>query len=216
MGDEENNQNNTTKMAAIKMPDRLSLGGNAIKNWKLFKQRWQTYSVITELNTLPAIKQRAIFIHCLDDDALEAFNTFQIAEDETVDQIITSFDNFIVGETNVTYERYVFNRRTQEEGESFDFFYADLQRLIKSCDYCDNCRPSLLKDRIVLGIQDASVQKELLKIRNLTLQQTVDTCKANEKAVNQNRTLRPEVNKVNISKKASNNSTVRPCKFSGK
>ena len=94
---------NSTKMAAVKLPDRLSLGSNAVKNWKLFKQRWDTYSIITELPSMSREKQVAIFTHCLDDDALEAFNTFTLEENPTVAQIITQFSNFIIGEANETY-----------------------------------------------------------------------------------------------------------------
>ena len=105
----QNNNTNTTKMAAVKMPDRLTLGTSATKNWKMFKIRWETYTIITDFSELPRNKQRALFIHCLEDDALEAYNTFSLQEDATVANIITAFDNFIVGECNETYERYVFN-----------------------------------------------------------------------------------------------------------
>ena len=77
-----------SSMASVKLPERLTLGSAAVKNWKLFKQRWSTYSVITDLPALPQEKQRAFFIHCLDDDALEAFNTFQLADDADIDDII--------------------------------------------------------------------------------------------------------------------------------
>ena len=167
-----------TKMAAIRLPEQLSLGDNSIKNWKLFRQRWETYSIITDLEKLHLNKQKAIFLHCLSDDALEAYNTFEAASTSSLNDIIESFENFITGETNETYERFIFNQRNQEQGEKFELFYADLQRLIKSCNYCNKCRNSILKDRIVLGISDTSIQKELLKIRDLTIDKTIDICKA--------------------------------------
>ena len=205
-----------SRMAAIKLPDRLSLGTCAAKNWKLFKQRWDTYSIITELSELSNVKQKALFVHCLDDDALEAYNTFELSEISTVKEIIEQFEIFIVGEANVTYERYCFNRRNQEEGENFELFLADIQRLIKTCDFCDKCRSSILKDRIVLGIRDSSVQKDLLKIRDLTLEKAVDICKASQNAVNQNIEMRPSVFKVVKSKsKYSNNDQPKFCKFCG-
>jgi len=40
-----------------------------------------------------------------------------------------------------------------------------LRYVLKSCKYCDNCIESLLRDRIVLGIRDASTQKLLLRER---------------------------------------------------
>jgi len=55
----------------------------------------------------------------------------------------------------------------------------------------------LLRDRIVLGIRDASTQKLLLRERDLTLNKTIDICKATESAVTQEEVFRPEtVNKL--------------------
>ena len=170
-------------MAAIKLPNCLTLGENAIKNWKIFKQRWTTYATLTDLATeYDLSKQKALFTHCLDDDALEAYNTFQLEESATMETVLNEFEKFVVGESNVTYERFIFNKRAQEEGESFELYYADLQRLIKSCDYCNECQKSILKDRIVIGIRDANVQKDLLKVRDLTVEKAVDICRASEKA----------------------------------
>lgn len=199
---------------AVKMPDRLSLGPNSTKNWKIFKQRWETYAVITDLSKFGVKKQRATFVYCLDDDALEAYNTFELEEDTTIEDILKIFEKFIIGESNETYERYCFNKRNQEEGESFEMFYADLQRLIKSCNFCSNCQTSLLKDRIVLGIQDSSVQRELLKVRKLTLENTIDICKSSEQASNHNQALRPVVNHISQPQREEKKQ-LRNCKFCG-
>ena len=119
-------------MAPVKvsLPQRLEFGqeGDSEERWKLFKQRWTNYTVIAELETS---KKKPIFLHCLADDALKVFNSFQLAEDATVEQIIAEFDRYIIGEINIAYERYCFNKRQQRDEESFEQFFADLQRLIK-------------------------------------------------------------------------------------
>ena len=46
------------------------------------------------------------------------------------------------------YERFCFNKLEVEE-ELFEIFYADLQRLIKTCN---EWKDSIMRDRIVLGI----------------------------------------------------------------
>ena len=141
------------------------------------------------------------------------YNSFELLEGIDVKTIIEHFDRFIIGELNITYERFIFNKRKQEEGESFELFQADVQRLMKSCKYCDNCKESVLRDKILLGINDSALQRDLLKIRNLTLQQCIDTCRANENANLQNKMMKPEsVNK--ITKKVS--SRTAKCKFCGK
>ena len=107
-------------------------------------------------------------------------------------------DRYAVGETNETYERFVFHMRKQEEGESVEAYIAALRTLIKTCDFCDNCVNSVLRDQIVLGIRNCDTQSELLKVRHLELQVCIDTCKLSKNAAHQSRALRPEtVNKVN-------------------
>ena len=100
----EENSMNTLKMAAVKMPEPLTLGTTAAKNWKIFKLLWNTYAIMADFETMPANKRRAFFILCLADDALEAFKAFQLAEDATVANKIAAFNAFIIGEANETYE----------------------------------------------------------------------------------------------------------------
>ena len=82
---------------------------------------------------------------------------------------------------NVTYERYVFNRRVQESGERFDVFLGDVRRLARSCDFTA-VEESMIRDRIVVGIRDDSTRHKLLQIRDLTLVKAIDICKASEAA----------------------------------
>ena len=87
--------------------------------------------------------QVALFLHTLADDALRVYNGFQFDNDDserTVNDIIEKFEDFAVGEVNETYERYLFNRRCQEEGEVFDKFLSDPRSLIKTCSYCNQWR----------------------------------------------------------------------------
>ena len=140
-------------MAPVKvsLPQRLEFRQEGdSERWKLFKQRWTNYTVIAERETS---KKKPIFLHCLANGALKAFNSFQLAEDATVEQIIAEFDRYIIGEINIAYERYCFNKRQLRDEESFEQFFADLLRLIKTCQFCDTCRGSILRDKILVGMR---------------------------------------------------------------
>jgi hypothetical protein len=41
-----------------------------------------------------------------------------------IQKVIEAFDKYCIGEINVTYERYFFNRRNQDTAESFDTFMS--------------------------------------------------------------------------------------------
>ena len=98
-------------------------------------------------------------MNCLDDDALDAYNSFQMKEDQSVNDNIEAFAKYIIGETDETYERFNFNKRLQKQDENFKHFYADLKRMIKMCNYCNQCEKSIMKDKIVLGINDPRYAK---------------------------------------------------------
>jgi len=49
--------------------------------------------------------------------------------------VIAAFEKYCVGAVNVTYERYVFNRRLQECGERFEAFLGEIRRPARSCKF---------------------------------------------------------------------------------
>ena len=217
-------------MATVPAPNMSSLpqtfklsSENAVQDYQLFKQRWQAYTVLSNYDQQPLEKRKAILIHCLGDEALKIYNSFTVTDTTTVTEIFGFFDNYIVGTTNDTYERFKFNKRSQADEETFDSFYADLQRLIKTCNYCDTCHDSLLKDRIVLGIRDSNTQKDLLKVGDLNLKSCIDICKASEKAVLQNKDMKNDstVNKLKFSQdkgyksKHENKNSLKECRYCG-
>lgn len=197
-----NERNLERPVAGIKPPQSLCIDSNVSTNWKLFKQKWHNYAIITYLDRQPVAYQTALLLHTLGDEALKIHNGFQFAtpeEQRTTAEIIQSFDNYAVGEVNETYERYVFHTRKQEESESMEAYIAALRTLIKTCNYCDNCLNSVLRDQIVLGIRNPETQAELLKVRNIGLQNCIDICKLSENAAQQSRALRPDtVNKISF------------------
>ena len=151
--------------------------------------------MITNLERQETQYQVTLLLHTLGDEALKVYNGFHFnvdSENRTVEEIISKFDAFAVGEVNETYEMFIFNNRDQKEGETFESFHAAIRSLAKACSYCDACIKSVLLDRIVIGISDPTIQTTLLKDLNLTLETCVTICKAAENAIAQGQQLRPE------------------------
>lgn len=179
-------------ITGIRPPEKLVLGSNPLDQWKLFKQRWMTYAVLTSLDQQENKIQVAMFLHVLDDDALRIYNGFDFdteEENRTLKEVIAKFDEFAIGEVNITAERFKFNNRNQEAGEKFETFLSEIRRLAKNCSFCMQCKDSLLRDRIVIGIADAETKQDLLKIRNLTLDKCIDICRSAEDAKTQGKAM---------------------------
>ena len=170
-------------MAGIMPPGKLVRTGNVADNWKVWKQMWSNYMIIAQLEIKPPAYKVALFLHCIGVDALKIFNGFQFdSPDDKNDlaKIIQKFDEFTIGELNETFERYTFNSRNQQENESIDAYVTALRTLAKTCNLCDCMRDSIIRDRIVLGIQGHRTRKWLLQERSLTLSKCFDLCKSSE------------------------------------
>lgn len=123
---------------------------------------------------------------------MEMFEGFSFTSEEDcwkLNTAIKKFEDLCVGETNETYERFVFNRRDQEN-ETVDQYVAELRKLARTCNFCSCLQDSLLRDRLVLGIKDVAVRKKLLQDRQLTLQRAIDICRSGETTSKQLRELK--------------------------
>ncbi|XP_022777842.1 uncharacterized protein LOC111319309 [Stylophora pistillata] len=135
-------------------------------------------------------------------------------------------EDYCIGECNETYERYVFNRRDQEANESVDVLVTALQKLAKTCNY-GSLTNSLIRDRMVVGINDNSACKKLLQTSKLTLGQCIDICRSLQTSARQLKEMNQEdvrlvkdnkkktVDKRNakVPEKSQNEPHERKCKF---
>ncbi|GBM74922.1 hypothetical protein AVEN_173341-1 [Araneus ventricosus] len=102
----------------------------------------------------------AILLNAAGEEAVEVFNTFNLsAEDrKDFDKVVHQFEKFTTPKKIVVVERFIFNQRCQEEGETFDVFVMDLKKMVKSCEFGDQSH-SVVLDRIVLGFGEVDVGK---------------------------------------------------------
>ena len=202
---------------SAKPPQVLCLGDAKVENWKVFKQRWENYSLLSALDKVPRDLQVAQLENCLGDEALKAMSGFKFTtpdDQRTVKEILDEFERFVIGQVNQTLERYRFGNRSQAEGEDFSRYLSELRRLMKSCGYCQDCEPSILRDRIIIGIRDEATRDELLKVSDLTLQRCVELCEAGQAASAHKSSLRSEhVNKV--TKQTAKKKTSGTCRYCG-
>ena len=146
----------------IHPPTHLDVKENVAENWKTFKQAWGNYAIIMNIHQQPETYQLALFLHCIGPEALKIFNGMPFdnpQEREKLESIIKKFDEFTIGETNETYERYLSNSWNQSPEETFDAYVVALRTLSQTCNFCECIRESLIRDRIVWGTQNPQTRK---------------------------------------------------------
>ena len=63
----------------VKMPPPLQLNENAIEEWKMFKQLFKNYQIITALEQRDKAYQCAVFLHCTGTAGIKIYNGLEFA-----------------------------------------------------------------------------------------------------------------------------------------
>ncbi|KAJ8884063.1 hypothetical protein PR048_015920 [Dryococelus australis] len=115
-------------------------------------------------------------------DAAKIYNIFKLTEKEEndIEIIKEKFYACFSPKAYLTYERYIFNKMVQVEGQSpFDEFPTAIINQGKKCEF-QELSDGLLCDKIVVGINSDTVQERLLAEGKLTFNQAVKICRATE------------------------------------
>ena len=156
-------------MRQIPIPSPLSLIDNLSTNWKVFKRDWTNYEIASKLKTEEPEVREAILLSCVGKDAMDIFDGFSLTDDESndMDSILPAFEKFCIGETNEPFERFAFNSRIQNDGESVNVYVSELRKLAKTCNF-ENLEESLIGDKIITGVKYDVTSRSLLQKSNLT------------------------------------------------
>ena len=101
---------------------------------------------------------------------------------------MASFDGFFKVRKN---ERAKFNKRSQLPDEPAEQFIANLYNLASDCNFGD-LKNELIRDRIVVGIRDASLSERLQMDTELTLEKAKTLVRQREAVREQQQTLKGE------------------------
>ena len=117
-------------------------------------------------------------------------------------KVMVLMERHCMGQTNVIYERFCFNNRKQESGESIDTYLTALRTHAKTCNF-GLLTDELIWDRIVCGICDTGTRKNLLQEPKLTLQKCIDVCRSAEATATQMKVMNrnEEVNSLRSKEK---------------
>lgn len=105
--------------------------------------------------------------------------------------IVEAVKNHINPKPSELYSRYVFSKRDQHDGESVADYVTALRKLSENCGFSDKQLPLdiMLRDRLVFGISDSTVQQRLLAEKNLTFATAYDLAVTAESAAKHQRAI---------------------------
>lgn len=236
MADQDNNgaeapipTNNTSIFTSnVPLPPKIQLKGNLANNWKTWKQIWDAYELVTKNKEQSHQYRVATFITVIGREAIEIHNGLPFAnedEKQDMDKILELWQNYCMGKTNITYERYTFNLRNQEEHESIETYATALRRLAETCNF-GQLKDELIRDRIVYGLRENEIRKKLLQYPDLTLDKCLNICRSAEATTSQLKVMNNELHYIKTtsqhqstnpksSMKNAKSEHIKNCKYCG-
>lgn len=164
----------------VKPVEALKLTGNLSENWRRFKRNFDIFMTAAELNEKSNGIKVSTLLNAIGDEAVDVYESFNLTNEQkaSYEAVVKAFADFCTPKKNEVYERYVFYQRKQKEGELFDSFLMEIKKLVRTCGFADENQ--MLRDQIVMGINDQRLQTRLLEIADLTYDVAVQKCRTNE------------------------------------
>ena len=132
-------------------------------------------------------------IYTMGDKADDILRSFKLSEEDKNKYSVVKdkFEKHFVKCRNIIFERAKFNMRKQEGGESVDSFITNLYALAEHCGY-NALHDEMIRDRLVVGLQDASLSEKLQLDAELTLDKAVTRVRQDKAVKKQQSVLRGE------------------------
>ena len=178
-------------MATVNIPAPKSLNINdksASSLWKSCKKTWERFEIATGIDKAGDKKRVCTLLSIIGEDAVKVFDTFEYGDGETEDSIhdvLNKFEEYCNPRRNTIYERYKFQCRHQEAGESGSCYLTELRVAADSCDFATITASEILRDQFVHGLRDAKMRERLLRETNLTLDRAYAMVQAAEATTEQ-------------------------------
>ena len=151
--------------------------------WTKWIRRFEHFRSASGLDEKSEAAQVNTLIYTMGAEADDIFQSFGLSDEDKkkYETVKSKFDSHFVKRRNVIYERAMFNKHKQEEGEAVDEFIIALYSLSEYCEYdhplyslSEYCeygafREEMIRDRIVVGIRDAAISLKLQLKETLTL-----------------------------------------------
>ena len=178
-------------MNTLKHPETLDFESADLSHvWRKWKDETSLYLDLATKKDDNETKVK-LFLYLIGSKGREIYETMKFEtpdKDRTIEELLKLFDEYCDPKRNETVERHKFFMRNQEAGESFDKYLTELKILEKTCEF-GTLSDSLIRDRIVCGINSSSLRERLLREPNLTLKSCVDLCRASELSKERNKSL---------------------------
>ncbi|KAL5486983.1 hypothetical protein EMCRGX_G019531 [Ephydatia muelleri] len=184
-------------MEHIKPPPEMDFassdGTSVAETWRKWRQSMELFLTLA-MTEKTEREQCSAFLYIIGPAGRDIYNTFNVSDQDKnkISILFQKFEGYCKPKQNVTVERYRFNTRSQQEGESIDQYVTALKLMTRNCAF-GTLEEELIRDRIVCGVSSEKIKERLLRERDLTLDKAIDLCRAEEQSKTQLKCISKEV-----------------------
>jgi len=135
--------------------------------WLKWQKRFEQFQITSGLSAEDETRQVSTLLYCMGEEAKDVLTSTNITSDKKKKH--GTVNEYFKVHKNVIFERARFNHRSQIKGESVEQYITTLYRLSETCEY-GNLTSKMIRDRLVVGIQDSTLSERLQMDPNLTLE----------------------------------------------
>ncbi|XP_034157776.2 LOW QUALITY PROTEIN: uncharacterized protein K02A2.6-like [Pangasianodon hypophthalmus] len=177
---------------------KLDAFDSGTDDWTMYCERMEQYF---KANDIGNEKRVSVLLSAIGGKAyalLRSLTAPAKPADVSFDNIVKTMQDHLAPKPLLIAEQFRFHKRNQNEGESIAAYVAELKKLSEHCQFGDGLNDAL-RDRLVCGILQESIQKRLLTEADLTFKRAVEIAVAMETAARDAVELRSGV-KMSVNK----------------
>src|SRR5664279_391348 len=154
---------------------------DGIEDWPTYVERVEQYFNANDVSDDKRVASLLSLIGSRTYGLLRSLTAPEKPSEKTYQEIVDTLSRHLAPKPLIIAERFRFHKREQRDGETISAFVADIRKLSQHCEFGAALDLSL-RDRLVCGLRNESVQKRLLSEADLTFRRAIDIAVAMETA----------------------------------
>ena len=157
----------------------------AREEWTQYVERLEQFFEANDLTGEDkAAKRRATFLSVIGPEPYKLLRSLLSPEKpsaKSFEELVAKLTEHYSPPPPEVIQRFRFNSRSRQPGESVSTYMADLRRLAEQCNYGTTLE-KMLRDRIVYGINDERIREKLLEEKDLSYKRALEIAQGVEAA----------------------------------
>ncbi|XP_045023113.1 uncharacterized protein K02A2.6-like isoform X3 [Daphnia magna] len=170
----------------LKFPDSFAYTApNLALEWAQWRRQFEWYIKATRKDETDEEILVGVLLSLLGREGVKIYETLPLtaANAKKIAEVLTAFTTYFEPLKSEVFDRFLFHRRIQQPGESFDTWLLELRSMVSSCNFgTPAVIDSVLRDQIVFGVASEHVREKLLFETDLKLAGACNIVRACESA----------------------------------